>query len=273
MASTSGRTGAAAAPITLLFGPPRSGTTFLQKRLCQHCNGIGIYEPTGVSAYQGINAGCNPYDRIFSGEHPHIRRHPDAPVIVKEVQDGVMQAYLARQGHDLISWVNLYRLRQSRILWIFRDPAEVWRSIVAQGWHRTHHPLETYLSFYCDAVSCYETMRSLAPQATAVLSHERLIRAGKTGLHRIAAFAGLRESAGWSDQEDSKALYYQRVHYDPSVRELMEALDAHSSLHRGLSAAKSKPALDAATRQAIQARLQPLYARIRSQDLLATLQP
>lgn len=270
MATGLNRSGSAPLPaLTLLLGPPRSGTTFLQKMLCQYCQGIGIYEPTGVSAYQGIAAGINPYDAILTGRHPHIQRNPGVPVIVKEVQDGVMGAYLARQGHDLSSWVDLRRLGPARILWIFRNPLDVWRSIVAQGWDQTHHPLEVYLDFYADALACYEAMQCQAPEATAVLSYERLIGSLETSLHRIADFAGLAETEGWADAEEGKDLYYKRVHYDPAVRALMESLNAHSSLHGGPSAAKPKPPMEASVEAAIQARLGPLFASIQRHDLLA----
>lgn len=253
----------------MVLGPPRSGTTFLQKKLCELSNGIGIYEPTGISAYQGVNVGINPYDSIFGCQHQHIRNNPGAPIVVKEVLDGVMISHLASQGHDLTSWIDFRRLRSTRIIWIFRHPIEVWRSIVAQGWDRTYHPIDTYISFYADAYACYQTMKALAPTQTTIISYERLIQALNHNLKLIAQFAALPVAAAWDQRSEDKTAYYRRVYYDASVKVLMEEQDAHASLHNGLVSGKAKPTLDDASRNRINARLLPLYEQILAEDLLA----
>lgn len=181
--------------IAVVLGPPRTGTTFLQKKLCELSNGIGIYEPTGISAYQGVNVGINPYDSILAYQHQHIRANPGAPIVVKEVLDGVMISHMASQGHDLTSWIDFRRLGNTRIIWIVRSPIEVWRSIVAQGWDRTYHPINTFATFYAAAYACYQTMKDLAPSQTTIISHERLIQALNHNLELIARFAALPKSA------------------------------------------------------------------------------
>lgn len=255
--------------ITLIFGVPRSGTTFLQKKLCLLSQGIGIYEPTNLSAYQGEIDRANPYEDIFLRQHQHIKNNPGAPIIVKEVLDVVMASHLASRGHDLISWVSLSRLENAKIIWIFRNPVEVWRSIVAQGWEKTYHPFEAFISFYADAWSCFKAMKALAPRNTEVISYEQLVASEEQSLKKAAEFAGLPISPEWQNAELDQEAYYQKVYYDPTTKAVMEAYDAHSSLHRGLAAAKPKPAIQVSDNLKIQQLLKPIYEQVLRQDLLA----
>ena len=156
-----------------IFGTPRCGSTFLQDRLSRA--GIGVYEPTGASAFQGIGAGTNPYASLLDETHPHLRQHPQCAVVVKEVLDDVLRAYLTSQGHTLTSWVGPALLQQARTVWIFREPSAVWRSIRAQGWDQTYHPFETFKTFYGHAMASYQAMLAAYPTQVGVVTYERLM--------------------------------------------------------------------------------------------------
>ncbi len=249
-----------------IFGTPRCGSTFLQDRLSRA--GIGVYEPTGASAFQGIGAGTNPYASLADETHPHLRQHPQCAVVVKEVLDDVLRAYLTSQGHTLTSWVGPALLQQARTVWIFREPSAVWRSIRAQGWDQTYHPFETFKTFYRHAMASYQAMLAAYPTQVGVVTYERLMHNPAAGFREVAQFLGLAWQPQQLEGNETRADYYRRVDYHPAVRTAMEEQDAHRSLAHGPEFGRPKPALSAQEQQQIELALSPVYALAQAADIL-----
>lgn len=230
--------------------------------------GIGLYEPTGASAFQGIGVGTNPYATLLDETHPHLVRHPRCAVVVKEVLDEVLRAYLLSQGHTLMSWVGPALLQRARTLWIFREPSAVWRSIRAQGWDQTHHPFETFQTFYRHAIGAYQSMLAAYPTQVGLVTYERLMQDPAAGFVEVARFLGLPWQPEQWEGNGSRADYYRRVDYHPAVRRVMEEQDAHRSLEHGPAFGRPKPCLSAEEQQQIEHTLGPIYALAQAEDIL-----
>ncbi len=256
--------------INLLFGPPRSGTSFVQKILSK--SGIGIYEPTGQNVFNDPNNKVSPYLSIFAEEnstnlHSHIKSNPNKSVFVKDVPCSYVSEFLKKHETTFQSWVGEGNIKQSKTLWIFRNPIDTWKSIKAQGWDKTDFDLRKFEKFYKSCATLYYEMKHKQPSSTGVVIYDSIMKDQNKAFEKLFGFFNKPFNKKFVEGKESTEDYYSRVHYSPERRAYTEFNTAHQSLHKGVSGAKIKPELLQYEKTLINDLLMPVFKKISNYDI------
>lgn len=257
--------GKAAQSINLLFGPPRSGTSFIQKVLSYR--GIGIYEPTGQNAFNEPKNNVSPYLSIFSATydirlHSHIKNNPNQPVFVKDIPDSHVLGFLKNHSQTLQSWIGEKNIKNAKTLWIFRNPLKTWQSIKTQGWDKTNYNLTQFIQFFKTCTKLYLEMKQENPSITTLIIYDLLMDDPQKHFKMLYDFFNIPFSRELITKSETKKEYYARVYHTPDVKGFIESNNIHSSLHSKSFIPKAGPVLSIREQAQINKELMPVFENL-----------
>lgn len=188
----------------LIVGLPRSGTTLLAEQLNRH-HDADIGTETGVLGFGHLDEGPDRGERIW-GASRHLSRLGACPeefrglgrfdllsAILQERQDGVLIDKTPHHRHHVREAVEAYAGRfDVRVVWCWRDPRDVFRSLRAMPWK---HVTEATFARQCrQAQEQYLEAKALLGEGLWTHYHERFLAGPEDERLRLAQWLGLAEA-------------------------------------------------------------------------------
>lgn len=184
-----------------IFGPARSGTSHIQRSLCDSFDAIGVYEPLRYDMIWGHNSldtesAAPPIKQEF------LRRAARENRIV--IAKDVLNIYLTDDCVvDLLMGSYLGHVNP---VFVFRDPLKAGASIKARNWY----PIKSYIENYQIAYRAYERLRDQGRSVMAI-THEQFMAHAKDITSKVADFWDVEVVSNGGHWTKS---YYDTVHYE-----------------------------------------------------------
>jgi hypothetical protein len=204
--------------VKLILGPPRSGTSLLQRVICETPSVYGLYEPLRQELKTFGKLKYKPYEPFGSATlHDDMKRLPTKTFIVKEALGGKLPIRLENVLPDPDKTVP--RLKP---VFIFRHPLKTWQSIKARKWMS----ISSFIRLYTKNYQLFRRLQSAYPTHVFLVLHDHFVSNSATVLHALSQFW----QVALNPVSTFKASYYEKVFY--SKNQIKEA--AEKPVHQTL---------------------------------------
>jgi hypothetical protein len=224
--------------VRAIFGPPRSGTSFLQRMLCQNSNAFGIYEPARTQLlYEKQSVpDYRPFFKSLSESecHPALKNKPNKTIVLKEALGNALSSF---EVDDFFPSID--SLKKSRPVFIFREPISTFESIKRKKWY----DIDTFVGIYKKCYKSYLKVKSIHKK-TICLTYEELVKKPENTLEKICKDWGLKYEDTMVPTNGWKTDYFKTIHYHHELQSDIETAGIHNSLLETEGISKDQNASD-----------------------------